>query len=117
MVNRYLHIEILDNGYIRVNSSDGVFSSVVTVNNEEDFYKYCDDKAEEWLTSALGNYEDWSDEDRNAVANKWLKAKELSEGEYPYYFNIENVYDTFRKEVSAIAKTLGIENYKLEINE
>ena len=115
MVNRYLHIEVLDNGHIRVNSSDGVFSSIATLNNEEAFYEYCDDKAEEWLTSKLGNYEEWTKADRKEVANKWLKVKELSEGEYPCYFNLGNIHDIFKQEVAEIAKTLGIENYTLEI--
>lgn len=117
MVNRYLHIEVLDNGLIRVNSSDGVFSSIATVDSEEAFFKYCDDKAEEWLTSKLGNYEGWSKSNRKEVANKWLKVKELSEGEYPYYFNLGNIHDIFKGEVSKLAKTLGIKDYTLEINE
>lgn len=117
MVIRYLHIEVLDNGHIMVNSSDGAFSSIATLNSEEAFREYCDDKAEEWLTSALGNYEDWSDEDRNAVANKWLKAKALPAGEYKHYFNLGNIHDIFKQEVAEIAKAMGIKDYTLEINE
>ena len=70
-----------------------------------------------WLTSNLGNFEGWSDEDRKIVANKWLNVKNLSEGEYKYYFNLGNVHDIFRQEVSEIAKAMGINDYTLEINE
>ena len=117
MTNKYLHIDILDNGHIEVNSSDGVFSSIATLNDEEDFREYCDYKAEEWLTSELGNYDDWSDEDRKVVADKWLKAKELSAGEYKHYFNIGNIHDIFKQEVAEIAKAMGIKDYVLEIKD
>ena len=117
MINNYLEIEILENGFIRVNTDDGVFSSIATVASEEDFCEYCDEKAEMWLTSNLGNFEGWSNEDRKVIANKWLKAKELSECEYKYYFNLGDVKDIFKQEVSEIAKAMGIKDYTLEINE
>lgn len=117
MSNRYLDIEVFDYGYIRINSNDGVFSSITTVAGEEKFYAYCDEKAEMWLTSKLGNFKGWSDEDRKVIANKWLKAKELSEGEYKYYFNLENIKDIFRQEVTELANSMGIKDFTLEINE
>ena len=117
MINNYLEIEVFDNGYIRVNTDDGVFSSIATVAGEEEFYVYCDEKADMWLTSNLGNFEGWSNENRKIIANKWLKAKTLSEGEYKYYFNLGDVKDIFKQEVSEIAKAVGIKDYTLEINE
>ena len=36
MVNNYLEIDITHEGYIRINSSDGVFSSIATVVDKED---------------------------------------------------------------------------------
>jgi hypothetical protein len=116
-INRYLDIEVLDNGHITVNSSDGVFSSVVTRDSEEDFRKYCDDKAEMWLTSKLGNFDGWTKSNRMAIANKWLNAKALYAGKYPYYFNLGNIHDIFKDEVAELAKTLGINDYILTINE
>lgn len=117
MINNYLEIKISENGSIRVNTDDGVFSSIATVAGEEEFYAYCDEKAEMWLTSNLGNFKGWSNENRKVIANKWLKAKALSEGEYKYYFNLGDVKDIFKQEVSEIAKAIGIKDYTLEINE
>ena len=117
MINNYLEIEISENGFIRVNTDDGVFSSIATVDSEEAFCEYCDEKADMWLTSNLGNFEGWSNENRKIIANKWLKAKTLSEGEYKYYFNLGDVKDIFKQEVSEIAKAVGIKDYTLEINE
>ena len=117
MINNYLEIEISENGFIRVNTDDGVFSSIATVDSEEAFCEYCDEKADMWLTSNLGNFEGWSGKDRKVMADKWLNAKNLSEGEYKYYFNLGDVKDIFKQEVSEIAKAMGIKDYTLEINE
>lgn len=43
-------------------------------------------------------------------------AKNLPEGNYDYYFNLESIEDIFRKEVDSIAKRLRISNYTLKIN-
>lgn len=115
MENHYLIITKTSNGDIEVNSADGVFSSFVTRNDKVAFQAYCEEKAHEWLTSELGNYDGWSQEKRKAVAEKWLAVKNLSEGNYDYYFNLDSCEDIFRKEVASLAKILKITDYKLEI--
>ena len=115
MENHYLYISKRMDGKIEVNSSDGVFSSFATVGNKEAFRTYCEGKANEWLKSKEGNYSRWNVEKRKIIANKWLKARNLSEGKYNYYFTTESKEDIFRKEVDSLAKNLGIKNYTLEI--
>lgn len=116
MKDKYLEINITSEGYIKINSSDGVFSSIATVLDKEDLSKYCDEKADMWLTSKLGNFDGWSNKDRKIVADKWLKVKELSEGDYKFYFNLESITDLFKTGVEDLAKKLGITNYTLKIN-
>lgn len=113
--NHYLYITKRSDGKIDVNSSDGVFSSYTTVGNKEAFHAYCEEKANEWLKSKEGNYSHLKAAQRKIIANKWLKARNLSEGEYNYYFTTESKEDIFRKDVDSIAKKLGIKNYTLEI--
>ena len=113
--NHYLYIYKRDDGKIGVNSSDGVFSSYATVGNKEAFCIYCEGKANDWLKSKEGNYSCCSAEERKIIADKWLEARNLSKGNYDYYFNIESKEDIFRKEVDSLAKNLGIKNYTLEI--
>ena len=88
MKNYYLQITKTSNGNLEVNSADGVFSSFATRNDKVAFQAYCEEKANEWLTSEFGNYDGWSKEQRKEVAEKWLAAKDLSEGNYNYYFII-----------------------------
>lgn len=114
MENHYLIITKTSNGNIEVNSADGVFSSF-TIRTPKNFADYCEEKANEWLTSELRNYDRWSQEKRKAVAEKWLAVKDLSEGNYNYYFNLDSCEDIFRKEVASLAKILEINDYKLEI--
>ena len=115
MENHYLHISKRSDGKIGINSSDGVFSSYATVGSKEAFRAYCEEKANEWLKSNVGNYSRWNAEKRKIIANKWLKARNRSEGKYDYYFTMESKEDVFRKEVDSLAKNLGIKNYTLEI--
>jgi hypothetical protein len=115
MENHYLYISKRSDGKIEVNSSDGVFSSYATVESKEAFRTYCEGKVNEWLKSKVGNYSSWNTEKRKIIANKWLKARNLSEGKYDYYFTTESKEDMFRKEVNSLAKNLGIKNYTLEI--
>lgn len=112
--NHYLYITKRSDGKIDVNSSDGVFSSYATVGSKEAFRTYCEGKANEWLKSKEGNYSHCNAVKRRIIANKWLKARNLSEGKYDYYFTIESKEDIFRKEVDSLAKNLGIKNYTLE---
>lgn len=113
--NHYLYIFKRSDGKIEINSSDGVFSSYATVGSKEAFCTYCEGKANEWLKSKEGNYSRCNAEKRKIIANKWRKAKNLSEGKYDYYFTIGSKEDIFRKEVDSLAKNLGIKNYTLEI--
>lgn len=115
MENHYLHITKRNDGKIEVNSSDGVFSSYATVGSKEAFRTYCEGKANEWVKSKEGNYSRCNAEKRKIIANKWLKARKLSEGKYNYYFTTESKEDIFREEVESLAKNLGIKNYTLEI--
>lgn len=115
MENYYLHIKQIDKNTIKVNSYDGVFTSFWTV-KKKDYFDYCDGKADEWLTSELGNYDGWSKKDRKAIAEKWRKAKELPVGDYEYYFNFEDINDLFTQAVKDLADKMGIKNYKLTIN-
>ena len=115
MKNKYLRITKIDKDLIEVSSYDGVFTSFST-RRKEDYFDYCDDKANEWLTSELGNYDGWSKKDREAIAEKWRKAKQLSVGDYEYYFNFEDINDLFAQSVKDLAKKMGIENYNLTIN-
>lgn len=115
MENYYLRITKTSNGNIEVNSSDGVFSSFARRNDKVAFQAYCEEKAHEWLTSDLGNYDGWNKKQRKEVAEKWLAAKDLSEGNYEYYFNLGSVEDAFREEVASLAKSMGIKDYKLTL--
>ena len=115
MKNHYLYIIKETDGKIKLNSSDGVFSSFATRNDKVAFQAYCEERAHEWLTSELGNYNGWTKEQRKEVAEKWLAAKELSEGKYEYYFNFGSIEDIFREEVASLAKSMGIKDYKLTL--
>ena len=112
--NLYLKIVRLDGNKIEIDSSDGVFTSFGTM-PEEDYFDYCDGKADEWLSSKLGNYDGWSKKERKAIANKWAKVKELPEGIYDYYFTLQDTTEIFREAVKKLAQGMGI-NYTLTIN-
>lgn len=115
MRNNYLHIKRTEDNKIDILSCDGVFSSIATRTNKVEFQAYCEEKAHEWLTSTLGNYNGWSKKKRKGIAEKWLAAKDLSEGNYEYYFNLGSVEDAFREEVASLAKSMGIKDYKLTL--
>ena len=115
MNNHYLKITKTSNGNLEVNSSDGVFSSFATRNDKVAFQAYCEEKAHEWVNSKLGNYDGWTKKQRKEVAEKWLAAKDLSEGNYNYYFNLGSIEDAFREEVASLAKSMGIKDYKLTL--
>lgn len=114
MKNHYLNIEKED-GKIYLSASDGVFGYSVTCEDKEEFLEYCDEKADRWLNSTWGNFEGWTKQKRKAISDKWLAAKELSEGKYNYYFNLGNIKDLFREEVAEIARSMDITNYELII--
>ena len=115
MRNLYLNIKNQEDGKIDLSASDGVFGYSATCNDREDFLRYCDEKADKWLNSTLGNFESWSKQKRKSIAHKWIIAKNLSEGRYDYYFNFGSKKDIFREEVKELAKNMSIENYTLII--
>ncbi len=114
-LNHYLHIEESGDGTLEISSSDGVFSSIARRDNREGFKDYCKDKADEWLGSTLGNYSGIRAERRKLMSDKWLAARNLSPGNYEYYFNTEKQEDIFREQVALLAKSLGISKYTLDI--
>lgn len=106
MNNNYLYIE-----GNKLNYCDGVFSGIVTADCVSDF---CDRRAEMSRHSDLGNYEGLSIEYRESLAKRWEEAKDLPEGKYDYYFNLEDKKEIFQKMVKNIAKGFDI-NYELII--
>lgn len=116
-LNHYLYISESENGTIEISSSDGVFSSIARRDNREGFQDYCREKADEWLTSTLGNYSGIRAERRKLMSDKWLAARNLSPGKYEYYFNTEKPEDIFREQTALLARSLGIRDYTLDIKE
>ena len=114
-LNHYLYISESEDGSLEISSSDGVFSSIARRDNKEGFQDYCKEKADDWLSSNLGNYSGIRAEKRKLVSDKWLAARNLSPGKYEYYFNTENPEDIFREQVALLAKSLGIPGYTLDI--
>lgn len=114
--NHYLYLSETENGEVEINTSDGVFSSFVKCPKGKLFNAYCDEKAEQWLNSELGNYADKEKEDREFMADKWRNVKNLPMGKYEFYFNRGDIKDAFRKSVEIMAKNYGITDYILTIN-
>ena len=109
MRNRYLHIT---NG--SVNYEDNVFSGIARINEERSASDFCLEKAEDWRHSTVKNYERFSPEQREEIARRWEAAKDLPEGEYKYYFNLEDKVEMFIKSVKELAEDLNI-TYDLKI--
>lgn len=114
--NHYLYLSETENGEVEINSSDGVFSSFAKRPKGKPFNAYCDEKAEQWLNSKLGNYLEYSKEDREFMADKWRNVKILPVGKYEFYFNRGDIKDAFRKSVEIMAENYGITNYILTID-
>ena len=114
MKNHYLYINKNESGDIEINYSDGVFSGFAVATCEEDFLKYCDEKADMWLNSTFRNFEGWTKQKRQSIAHKWAIAKNKPEGKYDYFFNFGSKKDIFREEVDFLAKSMGI-TYNLTI--
>ena len=106
--------------YIRVDGTifycDNALSGIARVESKEDIIKFCNERADEWRTSNLGNFTQFTQEEREKMANLWENAKQLPEGEYDYYFNIEDKVESFKTHVKELAKKLGID-YELIIKE
>lgn len=110
MTNHYLHIE---NG--KFNWSDGVFSGIVTVAQDK-VSDFCLEKADEIRNSNLGNYDHLTSEQRERLAKLWESAMNLPDGNYEYYFNLEDKTEVFIKSVQELGKKFGID-YELIIKE
>lgn len=102
MINNYLYIE--GNTW---NYQDGIFSGIATVTPER-VSEFCLTKAERMRHSTLGNYSRMSKSKREKLAKLWEMAKDLPEGKYEYYFNLENKKKVFVQSVKELATRLGI---------
>ena len=110
MTNHYLHIE---NG--KFNWSDYVFIGIATVAQDK-VSDFCLEKADKMRNSNLGNYDHLTSEQRERLAKLWESARNLTDGNYEYYFNLEDKTEVFKKSVQELGKKLGI-NYELIIKE
>ena len=110
MINHYLYIE---NGTF--NWSDGVFSGIATVSQDK-ISDFCLEKADKMRNSNLGNYDHLTSEQRERLAKLWESAMNLPDGNYEYYFNLDDKTEVFIKSVQELGKKFGID-YELIIKE
>ena len=110
MENHYLYIE-----HDKWNWSDNVFSSIATIRKDR-VSDYCLDQADKMRHSDLGNYDDLTAEQRERLAKLWESAMNLPDGNYEYYFNLENKTEVFMNSVQELGKKFGID-YELIIKE
>lgn len=110
MINHYLYIE---NG--KFNWLDGVFSGIVTVTKDK-ISNFCLNQADKMRNSNLGNYDHLTSEQRERLAKLWESAMNLPDGNYEYYFNLEDKTEVFIKSVQELGKKFGID-YELIIKE
>ena len=110
MTNHYLYIE---NG--KFNWSDGVFSGIATVAKDK-VSDFCTEQSDKMRNSNLGNYDYLTSEQRERLAKLWESAMNLPDGNYEYYFNLEDKTETFIKSVQELGKKFGID-YELIIKE
>ena len=108
MENHYLHIE---NG--KFNWSDYVFSGIATLAQDK-VSDFCLEQADTTRDSSLGNYDNFTTEQREKLAKLWESAMNLPDGNYDYYFNLEDKTEVFIKSVQELAEKLGID-YELII--
>ena len=110
MINHYLYIE---NG--KFNWSDGVFSGIATVAQDK-VSDFCTEQSDKMRNSNLGNYDHLTLEQRERLAKLWESAMNLPDGNYEYYFNLEDKTEVFIKSVQELGKKFGID-YELIIKE
>ena len=110
MINHYLYKE---NGTF--NWSDGVFSGIATVAQDK-VSDFCLEKADKMRNSNLGNYDHLTSEQRERLAKLWESAMNLPDGNYEYYFNLDDKTEVFIKSVQELGKKFGID-YELIIKE
>lgn len=108
MKNRYLYIKDGE-----ISFCDYAFSGFANIQRNA-FREYFHEKAEKWRSSELGNYTQFSKEKREEIAKRWMAAVELPDGEYEYYFNLEDKCETFKQQVKEFAKQLGVK-YELRM--
>ena len=84
MENYYLYIE--NNIW---NYCDSVFNGIVNIIPER-VSDFCLKRAKDMRHSDLDNYNNLSKDERERLAQLWETAKDLPEGKYDYYFNLEN---------------------------
>ena len=111
MLNHYLYIKE-DGSW---NWSDNVFIGIATLTPDR-VSKYCLEQADKTRHSNLGNYDDLTKEQREKLAKLWEAAKDLPEGKYDYYFNLEDKREVFVQSVKELATRLGIK-YGLTLKE
>lgn len=109
MINHYLYIE---NG--KFNWLDGVFSGIATVAQDK-VSDFCTKQSDKMRHSDLGNYDHLTSEQRERLAKLWESAINLPDGNYEYYFNLEDKTEVFIKSVQELGEKLGID-YELIIN-
>ena len=110
MINHYLYIE---NG--KFNWLDGVFSGIATVAKDK-ISNFCLDQADKMRNSNLGNYDHLTSEQRERLAKLWESTMNLPDGNYEYYFNLEDKTEVFIKSVQELADKLDID-YELKIKD
>lgn len=110
MENNYLYIEGNTWSYC-----DGTISGIATL-KPETVLDFCLCMAEDMRHSDLGNYDDLSKDEREKLAQLWEIAKDLPEGKYDYYFNLENKKEVFVQSVKELATRFGIK-YNLTLKE
>ena len=115
MTNRYLHIENEIENVYDFNWSDNVFIGSATVAKDK-VSDFCKEKANEMRNSNLRNYDYLTTEQREKLAKLWESAMNLHDGNYEYYFNLEDKTETFIKSVHELGKKFGID-YELIIKE
>ena len=91
-----------------------MFSGIATLTKER-VSSFCLEQAEEPRHSDLGNYDGLSKKQHEELAKRWEAAKDLPDGEYDYYFNLEDLAEVFKQSVAELAKKLGIK-YELKLN-
>lgn len=110
MINHYLHIEKGTFSW-----SDSIFSGIATVSQDK-VSDFCLDQSDKIRNSSLGNYDNFTTEQRERLAKLWESAMNLPDGNYDYYFNLEDKTEVFIKSVQELAEKLDID-YELIIKE
>ena len=92
-----------------------MFSGIATVAKDK-ISNFCLDQADKMRNSNLGNYDHLTSEQRERLAKLWESAMNLPDGNYEYYFNLEDKTEVFIKSVQELGEKLGID-YELIIKE